>query len=199
VVAAQLFTLAGVALGALASYVISSLGERTRHQREIAKGWEERKFDGFVTYVNDIKAMSTIAKRMTAFSGLHVRSADKLDPAVGAPLLAEADSRRSVSMERMRLLSGVDTITAASRLDSAVWNLEWIARGLIDGAAPKDWQAAQHEFEAAFDAFHECARRELGVPGQLGVRRVDPLPALETLRAISGVEQPSARAPRQWP
>lgn len=39
-VAAQLLTLAGVALGAIASYLVSSLNERARHRREVAHGWE---------------------------------------------------------------------------------------------------------------------------------------------------------------
>jgi CspA family cold shock protein len=60
----------------------------------VAKGWEERKFDCFVAYVTDIKTMSVLARRITAFHDLHGRSPDKLDPVVGAPLLAEAESRR---------------------------------------------------------------------------------------------------------
>jgi hypothetical protein len=50
VVVAQLFTLAGVALGALASYLVSSVNERARHRREVAKGWEERKFECLANY-----------------------------------------------------------------------------------------------------------------------------------------------------
>lgn len=180
-IAAQLFTLAGVALGALSSYVISFRGERVRHRRELAKGWDERKFDCFVVYVNDVKEMGVLARRIAASQGLHVRAPDELDPEIGLPRLADAEGRRSISMERMRLLSDVDTIAAASHLNNAAWRLEWLVRGKIDGADADDWAAAQHAFEAALDEFHRCARRELGVPGQLGFRRFDPVPSREAL------------------
>lgn len=35
-VAAQIFTLCGVALGALSSYLVTSLNERSRHRRDMA-------------------------------------------------------------------------------------------------------------------------------------------------------------------
>jgi hypothetical protein len=171
---------------------VSSLSERTRDRREVAQGREGRKFDCFATYVNDVKSMSVIARRTTAFHDLHGRSPDKLEPAVGGPLLAEAESRRSMSLERLRLLSDTDTILAANRLNEAVWSMEWIARGRIGEVAPEHWQRAQREFEVAFDAFHRCARRGLGVPGRLVLRQAGPLPGLEALQRepVAGGPEP---------
>src|SRR5690348_6132744 len=101
-VAAQLFTLAGVALGAIASYLVGSLNERTRHRREVAKGWEERRYETSVTIVDDIKEMSHSARRMAAYLGLHDRmpEADELDVQQGSRMIAEANQRRTVSIER---------------------------------------------------------------------------------------------------
>ena len=135
-VAAQLFTLAGVALGAVASYLVGSLNERARHQREVAKGWEERKYESFVAFTEDIKMMSHICRRMAAALGLHDRmpKADELGIEEGSPLVAEADQRRTVSLERLRLLSDSATISAAYQLNEAVWALEWIVQGRIPEA-----------------------------------------------------------------
>jgi hypothetical protein len=164
-VAAQFFTLAGVALGALGSYLVGALGERTRHQRELAMGWEGRKFDSFVTYINDVKAMSVIARRMAVTLGLDDTAPDALDREEGARLLTDAETRRTVSMEMLRLLADVETISAAQRLNETVWWLEWVARGRKSNVTAEEWREATDRFMAAFDAFHGCARRELGVPG----------------------------------
>jgi hypothetical protein len=43
----QLFTLAGVALGAIASCLVSALTEHARHQRDLSGRWEQRKFDTY--------------------------------------------------------------------------------------------------------------------------------------------------------
>lgn len=104
-VAAQLFTLAGVALGAIASYLIGSLNERTRHRREIAKGWEGRKYDNFVAFVEDVKTMGYLSRRVAASLGLHDRmfEGDKLDVQQGFVMIAEVNQRRTVSLERLRL------------------------------------------------------------------------------------------------
>ena len=173
---AQVFTLAGVALGALTSYMVSFLGERTRSQRETAKRWEERKFDSFCAYINDVKAMSVIARRITASLGIHDLSPDELSQDEGLPLLTEAENSRTASMEQLRLLADAETISAGHRLNQAVWRLEWFAGGRIADASPERWQQAMRAFIEAFDAFHLCARRELGVPGRQLVRTPEPPP-----------------------
>lgn len=182
-VAAQLFTLAGVALGAIASYLVSSLNERTRHRREVAKEWEDRKYDNLVAFIEEVKTMSHISRRMAGYLGLHGRmpEADQLDIQQGSLMIAEANQRRTVSIERLRLLSDTETISAAYRLNEAVWVQEWIVQGKIPGVRPEHWDHAVDEFVDAFDAFHRCARKELGVPGGHIPRRTPPLPSLDAL------------------
>ena len=41
----QFFTLAGVAVGAVSSYLVSTLTERTRHRWEVATGWRGKKLE----------------------------------------------------------------------------------------------------------------------------------------------------------
>lgn len=186
-VTAQLLTLAGVALGAIASYLVGSLNERARHRREVANGWEERKYENFVAYVEDIKTMSHVCRRMAAALGLHDRmpKADELDIEEGSLLFAEAKQRRTVSLERLRLLSDGETISAAYDLNEAVWVLEWIVQGKIPGAGREHWELAIKGFMDAFDDFHRRARVELGVPGGHVRRRIPPLPSLEALEAAA--------------
>jgi hypothetical protein len=145
----------------------------------VATGWQEKKYDCYSAYVNEVKAMSIIIRRMAAYLELTERSADKLSPEKGASLLTEAETRRSVASENLRLLSDSDTVAAASKLDEAVWLLEWIVRGKIDEVTSDKWPDADAAFAHAFDTLHFCARRELGVPGQAINRRFISAPTTE--------------------
>jgi hypothetical protein len=178
-VVTQVLTLVGVAIGALASFLATSVSERSRHRREIAKAWEERKYECYAEYVHEVKAMSIIARRMAAFAGLTERSGDRLDPKDGASMLTEAEVRRSIAAEKLRLLSDTGTITAAARLSEAAWRLEWIARGKLPDASSQTWHQADEAFVRAFDDFHRCARQELAVPGRALPRPFIPLPNRE--------------------
>src|SRR6516225_1762855 len=93
----QLFTLAGVALGAIASYLVSALTEHARHQRDLSGRWEQRKFDTYAAYVSDVKQQGTRANQISASRGLNTRVTSPLSPEEGLGLLAEAALRRSLS------------------------------------------------------------------------------------------------------
>jgi len=60
----QLFTLAGVALGAIASYLVSMLTEHTRHHRHQSGRWKQRKFDTYAAYVSDVKEQGARANQL---------------------------------------------------------------------------------------------------------------------------------------
>lgn len=173
---AQIFTLIGVTLGALASYLATSASERARNGREVAKGWEQRRYDCYAEYLHEVKLMGAVARRMAASLGLTDRSADRLDPEAGAPLLAEAEVKRAVAMEKVRLLADADTIVAVARINEVIWRMDWMVRGLID-ASPELWRETDEASALAFDEFHRSARRELGTPGLLVPRAFIPLPA----------------------
>ena len=164
-IAAQVFTLVGVAIGALAAFVSSTLSERARYRRQLADGWRERKFDCYAIYLDDVKHMSVIARRIAASRDLELTATESLGSSEGAALLTEAETRRTRSMERVRLLSDAATASAAQALNEAVWRLEWIARGRVPDATADDWAGAVRSFLAAMNAFHVEARRELDVPG----------------------------------
>jgi hypothetical protein len=173
-IADQVFTLGGVAIGALAAFASSTLSERARYRRQLADGWRERKFDCYAAYLDDVKHMSVIARRMAASRNLEATATEPLGAVKGAALLTEAETRRTSSMEKVRLLSDGATASAAHTLNKAVWRLEWIARGRVPDATVEDWTAAVQSFLEAMNAFHVEARRELDVPGNTVPRPLDP-------------------------
>jgi hypothetical protein len=172
-VAGQVFTLGGVVVGALASYLVTSLNERSRYIREVAKRWEERKFDAYAAYVSDVKQQVVVANRTSATLGLHNRVTSPLMPEEGLPLLAEQVTRRTTSSERATLLAGEATLVAIRRLNDAAWQMECFARDVVENATTSSWEQAFRAYHEALDAFHRCARAELGVPGRLVDRPVE--------------------------
>jgi hypothetical protein len=163
-VADQVFTLSGVALGAIASYLVSSLGERARFRRELAKRWEDRKVNAYAGYIRDVKEVHMLTQRITAAQGLHDRNI-ALPPDEGLPLLAEASIRRSLSSEQVTLLASAETIAALRRVNDEARILMEFARGVRRDAEEGDFHQSIQAFTQALDDFHTCSRSELGVPG----------------------------------
>lgn len=88
--AAQIFTLSGVALGALLSYLVTSLNERSRHGRDVAMRLQERRFDAYAEYLSDVRQLVAVANRIAASLSLHNRTTlPPLSQEEGLPVLAE--------------------------------------------------------------------------------------------------------------
>jgi hydroxylamine reductase (hybrid-cluster protein) len=176
-VSAQIFTLSGVALGALLSYLVTSVNERSRYRRDVATRLQERKFDAYAEYLGDIRQMVAAANRIAASVGLHDRTTLPLSQEDGLPILAELTARRAASSERTKLLANEETVTALHDLNTAVWDLEMIARGVIPDANAETWEEAMQAYLGALNSFHRNARHELGVPGRALDRPVVSAPA----------------------
>lgn len=170
----QFFTLAGVAVGVVSSYLVSTLTERTRHRWEVASDWRGKKLEAYARYVSDVKHVATLAQRIAAGVGLDDRP-QALTRKDGLPLLASAETTRSVSTEMVALLGSEETISALSDLNRAVWRLEWFARGLRDENR-EGWEEDMRAYKQAINVFHECARRDLDVPGAYLPREPGPSP-----------------------
>jgi hypothetical protein len=177
-VTAQIFTLIGVALGALSSYLVTSLNERSRYRRDVATRLQERKFDAYAEYLGDVRQMVAVANRVAASLGLHNRTTLPVSQLEGLPILAELATRRTASSERARLLAGEETVTALHGLNDAAWGLELIARGVVTDVSAQTWEEAMQTYLSALNAFHYNARHELGVPGRALDRPVASAPAI---------------------
>ena len=161
----QLITVLGVLLGAASSYVATSAMERTRYRRDLDGRWTERKLGAYITYINDVKEMRAIARRMLRDTGIDVNLPIALTKEEGLSLMAEVEARRSISAERVLLVGSEEVINALRALNQAVWRIEWFARGLIENVNADTWGQASNEYRTAIDSFQECARRDLHVPG----------------------------------
>jgi len=161
----QLVTLLAVLLGSVSSYLATAAMERARYRRDLDAGWTERKLDAYTNYINDIKVMRGVARRMLRDTGFDPNLPIALPQEEGLPLLAEAEARRSSSAERVLLVGSEDVINALRALNQVVWRIERHARGLIKNADADTWNQTSSDFHSAMDNFQECARRDLRVPG----------------------------------
>lgn len=159
----QISALIGVLVGAVASYMVTALAERTRWRRQTAARWDERRLVAYADYAQAIKAIVTLTHRLAAFRGLNPDAKPLAPSETGLALLEEAEERRSACLEAVRLLTDSDTLTAVRELNHCVWHL--VALSGNEDAEPSDWAAAFTKYRRARDEFHRHARRSLGIAG----------------------------------
>jgi len=158
----QVLTLCGVLLGAATSYVVSFLGEKRRDRRDLANRWDDRRYDAYGKYANEVKNMLLLARRIAAFYGIQPTESP-LDPAEGLSLLDEAETRRELATEFVTMVAGPDTINAYRKMNSALNRAEWAARGMIPNINASEWAAIEADANDALNSFYVSVRRELGV------------------------------------
>jgi hypothetical protein len=163
-VVSQLSTLIGVTLGAILSYLVGMLNERTRWRREQGARWDGLLLQAYSDYGQAIKECVLAYQRLAAHQGLteDPSPVEPTDDALGQASKAEA--RRAAMTEPLRLLADSSTAVAVRKLNDAVWHLEWMARGRLTGASAT-WDEAYSVYRAARQNFHEKARASLQVPG----------------------------------
>ncbi|WP_330242074.1 hypothetical protein [Streptomyces sp. NBC_00525] len=163
----QILPLAGVVLGAVTSFVVTSTNERTRWRRQQAARWDDRRLTAYADYAHVVKELAAHYQRLAAGRGLTTGPI----PAEATPeVLAEVaqlESRRSALSESLGLLGDTDANTASKSVDRSLWRLEALARG-VDTSDDQDWGRAYLQFRQARDHYVERARASLGVPGSAG-------------------------------
>jgi hypothetical protein len=159
----QLPALVGVAVGAIATYATTSLGERTRWRRERDVRWDEARMRAYAEYGDAVKKVTHLASRIAAGRGLP-HSVEPLAPDTQAmETLSNVGGDRARAWEPVLLLGDPETVAAARAWHQAVWRLEWYAAGRLTAA--DQWEPAMRATEVARDRFYDCARRDLGVKG----------------------------------
>ncbi|MFD8571561.1 hypothetical protein [Streptomyces sp. NPDC057694] len=160
----QIIPLAGVALGAVTSFLAGSLSERSRWRREQSVRWDARRLDAYAEYLHTVKELAARYQRIAAGRGL-VTGPAPLE--LTADVLAEMsalEARRSALTETCALLGDTDTNTASKALDHCLWRLELLARD-VPTEVDQSWEQASAEFRQAQRFYIEHARIGLGVPG----------------------------------
>ncbi|WP_131744716.1 hypothetical protein [Frankia sp. Cppng1_Ct_nod] len=176
-IAAQIFTLAGVVLGAAGSLVGTTLVERSRYRRDIAIRWDTRKYDTYCDYIGYIVHMARITGQIAGMRGWDPIAAMAASEELAIADLDKAELSRTISFERVVLLGDQRCIEAGNSLNGAVWAMEWIARGKTPGS-PSIWKEATGRLVRELTAFHEVARVSLNVPLARLERRIElPIPS----------------------
>ena len=166
---APILALVGLVVGAILSFLFTSVGERGCEQWAVGREWRQRKLDAYSKYVSDIKRMRDLAQRIAAGVGLDDQ-APKLSRDAGLELLTEANMARSNSVEAVNLIAGNEVIVAVRQLNRAVWRMEWFARGFLDDGDREGWKAAFRDYFDAVNGFHKSARLDLGIDGGFSPR-----------------------------
>jgi len=94
-VLSQLLVLAGVIVGALASYLTTAAAERARWKRALDSRWDDRRVEAYASYAQTVKDLITISSRIYAGRNITADSDSwALPPAQGKRELLEATGRK---------------------------------------------------------------------------------------------------------
>ncbi|MEU3508540.1 hypothetical protein ABZ733_11540 [Streptomyces longwoodensis] len=166
----ELSALIGVVLGAVLSYLVGMLNERTRWRREHAARWDGLLLQAYSDYGRAIKECVVAHQRLAAHQGL-TEDPTPVEPTNDAlEQAAHAEAKRAAMTEPLRLLADPTTAVAVRSVNDAVRHLEWMARGRPTGDA-SSWDQAYRAYRAARQTFYETARASLQVPGGVMAER----------------------------
>jgi hypothetical protein len=160
----QLVTIAAVLLGALTTHLTNYVMERSRHQRELLTRWDDRKLDAYGGYVDRVRAGIFLGVRLYEHRE-GIRRSEQPEAEMVAEM-AEAEWRRGRSFEQIMLLGGDDVVEAAHELAAVVRAIDWQATGTTVGTL-EEWREHNRAAFRCLTAFHEAARVDLGVRGNV--------------------------------
>ncbi|MGW5673810.1 hypothetical protein ACWEV4_01725 [Streptomyces sp. NPDC003860] len=147
---AQIVILIGVVVGALTSFLATTMVERIRHRQTMSTRWDERKLNAYIEYASCVKEISSTAKRARqAAEGTNDRREH-------LAAMEAAELRRSVLFETLVLLASQAAIEAAHQVNLALW--EELEATRANDAAPRT-----NDLMSLMNSFHEHARADLGV------------------------------------
>jgi len=184
----QLIVLAGVGVGAFASYLATAATERARWKRSLDSRWDDRRVEAYASYARAVKDVINISSRIAAGRGLGNASEPLVPTQENLSLLAGAEAQRANQWETVLLLGNPETVAAARQWHEIAWRLEWFARGRLT-SEQADWGEVRSSVNDARSRFYESARKDLQVKGG---RLPDPgdfeqrLPRIRGDRGTSG-------------
>ena len=184
----QLLILAGVVIGALASYLTTAATERARWRRTLDSRWDDRRIDAYAAYAQAVKDIIRLSSRIVASRGIGGEGPPLAPSQESFDLLASAGAARARAWETVLLLGHPDTVAAARNWHESVWRLEWFARGLITGDN-EEWEKARSAANTARSLFYQSARKDLQVHGGILPDAADFEERLQRVRGDSQVEK----------
>ena len=136
----QAFTLAGVVLGAVGSFIATRLLQRQKSRQEMAIRWDAVSHQAFSDYLKAVVGMARMAGQAAGQRGWD-HNATPRDLNEALRLMEEREDDRTVAFERLRLVADKASIDTANQLNISIWKLEWLANGREEGSADA-WRAA---------------------------------------------------------
>ncbi|MFI6161502.1 hypothetical protein ACIA59_16335 [Micromonospora haikouensis] len=155
----QLPALVGVLIGAVATYVATTMQERSRWRRLQAVRWDERRIAAYTEYAHAIKKVISIAVRLAAARGVH--RDDSWFRAEGTEAeLIEAEEERTTKWEAVLMLGDESVVAAAREWHQATFRLMRLAAGQ---SSDMTWNEAIAAVSQVRGRFYAAARADLGV------------------------------------
>ncbi|MBF6331718.1 hypothetical protein [Nocardia transvalensis] len=156
----QLFTLAGVVLGAGATFTVTTSIERTKWRRSLDTRWDDKRLAAYSEYANALKKFVDVLLRIAAAKG-YPAGMQPVDRGGGLEALADADADRTVKWEAVLLLGSPEAIEAARRWHKAAWHFSLGVLG--EGVDHQEYLRLFEAMGHRRNEFYDCARADLGV------------------------------------
>ena len=180
----QLLVLAGVIVGALASYLTTAAAERSRWKRTLDSRWDDRRVEAYASYAQVVKDIITVSSRIYAGRNTSTGSWALSPSQENLEALASIGRKRAAAWETVLLLGHPETVETARNWHESVWRLERWARGEATGEH-EDWEKARSEVNRTRSLFYESARKDLQVRGGTLPGMVDNEARLKRIRGES--------------
>jgi hypothetical protein len=119
----QAVTIAGVLVGAVASFTATTLTERTRWKRAHATRWDDKRLAAYTDYANSVKAAAYLCYRLASTRGFPAGSMP-IDVQTGLDELSTAERDRGTKWEAVLLLGSPAVAAAARTWHECLWKLE---------------------------------------------------------------------------
>ncbi|MFI9269789.1 hypothetical protein ACIGXM_03585 [Kitasatospora sp. NPDC052896] len=160
----QLVTIGAVLVGALTTHLTNHSMERMRKHHELLTRWDDKKLNAYEGYIDKIRAGIFHAVQLYEHrEGVHASSKSDHDLFTE---LSDASWQRGRAFERIMLLGGDHVVEAAHQLNVAAVEVDWQATGKIHGTLD-EWRARNRAVFRAINEFHDAARQDLGVQGNV--------------------------------
>ncbi|OIK08259.1 hypothetical protein BIV23_00445 [Streptomyces monashensis] len=157
-------TIGAVLLGALSTHVTNHLMERSKNRYQLMTRWDDKKIEAYAEYVDAAKFRIAASVRVyETREGLreHHKPEEELRDD-----LSQAGRRWGSAFERIMLLGGDDAIEASHELNLVLAEIAWQATGRITGSL-SEWRERNRTAFRAINAFHDAARQDLGIQGNV--------------------------------
>ncbi|MFJ9822183.1 hypothetical protein ACIRU3_44555 [Streptomyces sp. NPDC101151] len=172
--ASQILPLAGVAVGAATSFLVTSLNERTKWRREQLVRWDAQRLTAYAEYAHAVKDLAYQYRRIAVARGL-TAGPHPLEPTPEVlDRLGDAEVHRTALSETLLLLGDRGTIGAVKRMNQYLWQLERLARATPAQGDSSRWDQNYENYRTARQEYIDHARRSLGVTGPA---RISPRPS----------------------